>query len=479
MVIGTCLDCALAVGGMQGLVGAASAEQKRPRWEPAMLGLEQALWKGDVASAKQLLPRFLEHFQHEPLLYTPLAQGGNPRLVLRTSIAQTLLRALAANLPRIGLLRETYALLRVAQTMEREQKLQGPRITEFDRLFQIACQASAEAIVESSRGEPNWNEAVCVSLLGRLIDPYLRLWTEHSRTVRMGILEAVAAEDDWAKVRAFIRKHGAGLFHARFMTLANLRGILQGGVAAYIKHLEENPDPQNPISLVDDLDRATPRDQAEQHLQVVLQAVAENYEEYRDYNSTTTQSDYGENLHVLLDFLRLKAAYDRQAWLVRPLGLVHEVLAKYSSTAAALWQHQVERLTAQVAAQFLARLAELEKQHGVHLRTVADRVRERFVQPLVLDRVCALIEPAYDEARMSQTRNALSQLEQSLQPFVEAPGGAGMEVPGWLRRLEAELQRVRLRRTAVAHLAENLIHIPRLIVPVETLRTQLQDWPKP
>ena len=76
------------------------------------------------SAARQVLPKFLEHFQHEPLLVTPLSHGGNPRLILRAGIALTLLRALAANLPRIGLLRETYGLLRVAQTMERQQKLE-------------------------------------------------------------------------------------------------------------------------------------------------------------------------------------------------------------------------------------------------------------------------------------------------------------------------------------------------------------------
>ena len=40
--------------------------------------------------------------------------------------------------------------------------------------------------------------------------------------------------------------------------------------------------------------------------EVVLQALVEHYDEYRDYNTTTTQSDYGENIHILLDFLRVK-----------------------------------------------------------------------------------------------------------------------------------------------------------------------------
>ena len=43
----------------------------------------------------------------------------------------------------------------------------------------------------------------------------------------------------------------------------------------------------------------------------MLQALVEHYDEYRDYNTTTTQSDYGENIHILLDFLRLKVRYDR------------------------------------------------------------------------------------------------------------------------------------------------------------------------
>ena len=62
--------------------------------------------------------------------------------------------------------------------------------------------------------------------------------------------------------------------------------------------------------------------------EVVLQALVEHYDEYRDYNTTTTQSDYGENIHILLDFLRVKVRYDRYAWRLRPLALAHEVLCK-------------------------------------------------------------------------------------------------------------------------------------------------------
>jgi hypothetical protein len=482
-VIGACLETHLAVGSMQGMVqhdGDQPEEAKRPRWEPSLLRLERSLWLGDAAGSRAELPHFLEHFQHEPMLFTPLGQGGHPRLILRASIAQTLLRALVANMPRLGLLRETYGLLRVAQTMEREQKLEGPRATEFDRLFHIACQASVEALVETMNAAGNaLGEGERLQLLDRLVQPYLAMWAEHSRTLRLSILETVAADDVWAPLGDFVRKYGNGLFHARFMTLANLRGILQRGVGAYLKYLEENPDPQEPIKLIEDLDRAIGRADAERHMQTVLLAIIENYEEYKDYNTTTPHSDYGENLHTLLDFLRLKAAYERHAWQLRPLLLVHEVLVKHSSAAAVLWQQQIENHTQTAADQFLQRLAALETQHGMRLRTIADRVRERFVQPLVLDRLAALIEPAYDAARQGSGDALLQQLEEGLRPFLASPVGAGFDVPPWLRRLESELRRVQLRRTAIANLAEHLSQVPRVVVPLEEVHRQLQDWPTP
>jgi hypothetical protein len=482
-IIGNCLENALAVGSMQGMVlreGESPPEGKGPRWEAALLRLERALWRGDPQAARVEVPRFLEHFQHEPLLFTPLAQGGSPRLILRASIAQTLLRALVANMPRLGLLRETYGLLRVAQTMEREQKLQGPRATEFDRLYQIGCQASVEAVVATAGadGKPV-ADGECLRLLDSLLGPYRALWTEHSQTLRLSVLETLSRDEDWQPLKDFVRKYGNDLFHVRFMTLGNLRGILQRGVGAYLQYLEENPDPQQPVRLIDDLDRDIPRADAERHLQTVLLAIIENYEEYKDYNTTTPHSDYGENLHTLLDFLRLKAAYERQAWLIRPLLIVHEVLVKHSSAAGQLWQEQVERLTRPSAERFLERLAALEKQHGMRLRTVADRVRERFVQPLALDRLCALLEPAYDAARQGGGDELLRQLEEGLRPCLATPVGAGFDVPPWLRRLEAELRRVQMRRTAIANLAENLLQVPRVVVPLEEVRQQLQDWPRP
>src|SRR5213076_125043 len=109
----------------------------------------------DAAAARRLLPGFVQLFRSEPLLYTPLAHGGHPRQILRASIAQTILRALVASLPRLGLLRETFHLVRTAHAMEQAQPTQGPRVTEFDRLFQTGCQAVIDATADAAAGQPD------------------------------------------------------------------------------------------------------------------------------------------------------------------------------------------------------------------------------------------------------------------------------------------------------------------------------------
>lgn len=484
--ITTCLDTAFAVGALQGALEAAGAaaaragEGKRPAWEPLLIRIEQALWRGDPDEARRLVPEFIPLFRNEPLLFAPLSHGGHPRQVLRASIAQTILRGLVANLPRLGLVRETYDLLRTAWETEQGQPPEGPRVTEFDRLFQVGAQAVVEAVVAAAdAGSPPTADADLVDLLEQVVEPLLALWMQHSRTLRVAVLETAGSDLEWTALRDFVKRYGGDLFHARFMTLANLRGVLHRGVGAYLRYLEENSDPLRPVKLVEDLDQGVARADVERRLQTILQAVIENYEEYKDYNTTTPQSDYGENLHALLDFLRLKASYERHAWQLRPLALIHEVLARRRGGAAVLWQDQVTQLTRERAERHLDQLARRERNHGMHLRTVADRLQERFVKPLALDRLCALVEPAMEEARRGDAAEAFPRLERELEAYAETTTGVGLDVPHWLRRLEGEVHRVQAGRTAIANLAENLFQIPRVVVPLADLRKQLEGWRKP
>jgi hypothetical protein len=489
--IATCLDTSLAVGALRGALGTdtqAQAAPDAPAWEPDAIRLERALFAGDQETARDALGRFMELFRSEPLLFTPLSEGpggGDPRAILRVRIAQAVLRTLLSNLPRLGLLRETYELLRTARAMEQSQPTRGRGVTEFNHFFQAAYQAVVENVVRSSlawEGSAGEDGQV-VDLLERLTAPFLALWIEHSRTLQLSVLEGVNGDAEWRALTGFVQSYGSDLFHARFLTLGNLRGILHRGVSAYLGYLQENPDPLRPVRLIDDLDHAIPRQDAVRRLEVVLQAVIENYEEYKDYNTTTTQSDYGENLHVLLDFLRLKAGYERHGWQFRPLVLAHEVLARHGRASTALrWEESLTQFTRDLARQHLDHLARLERQHGMRLGTISDRLNERFVKALALDRLCALIEPSLREARQEgeeEDRPAFRNLQRELRAYTASPTGVGLDVPAWLRRLETEVHRVQANRTTVAVLAENFFRIPRRGVTHEDVQQQLREWERP
>jgi hypothetical protein len=486
--IGTCLDMALAVSALHGAAGAEGAAPSLPgpggepsAWEPWAVGLEQAFLRGDAAEVRRLLPPFLEHFRKEPLLFTALADGGAPRPILRARMAQTVLRALVSSLPRLGLLRETYHVLKAAREMEQAHPAGGRGTTEFGQLFETAFQGVVACVVASA---DEWGEEASdqelVGVLETVTAPFQALWVEHSRSLQLSALEEVRTDDEWEGLREFVRRYGRDLFHARFMTLGNLRGILHRGVGPYLDYLRDNPDPLHPVRLIDDLESGLEREPAERRLRTVLQAVVENYEEYRDYNTTAAQSAYGENLHMMLDFLRLKAAYDRHAWQFRPPVLTHEVLARAGRTAAAvLWQDGFARATQGLAAGHVRELARLEQAHGMRLGTVADRVRERFVRPLAVDRLCALVGPAMEEATREGERPAFAELEEELRPFVEVPSGVGLDVPAWLRRLETEVQEVHAAQTSLAQLAEDLFQMPERTLSQAELQRQLEDWEKP
>jgi hypothetical protein len=265
------------------------------------------------------------------------------------------------------------------------------------------------------------------------------------------------------------------------MTLANLRGVLHRGVGSFLDYLRENPDPLHPVGLLDDLDKGTiSRDEATAILQFVLQAVVENYEEYKDYNTTTAQSDYGENLHVLLDFLRLKASYDRHAWQFRPLILAHEVLARAGrANAAVMWEEAFTQATREPAAAHREQLDRLERTHGVRLGTVADRLREEFVKPLAVDRASALIEPAMDEAKQVEPPAAFNRLRNELIELTARPAGVGLDVPHWLRQLENEVRRVRASQSTVAVLAGDVFRLPQRPIAREEVENQLRNWEQP
>ncbi len=197
------------------------------------------------------------------------------------------------------------------------------------------------------------------------------------------------------------------------------------------------------LRLLDELDGAISRQDAVEHLTLVLEAIVENYGEYRDYNSTTTQSDRGEMLYMLLDFLRLRTQYDRVCWHLKPVTWAHEILiGRQQAKAARLWRRALTERIAAEANQYLFRLDILQRSYSIRMSTVADRLAERFVRPMIVDRLRALVKPAMQEAaNPDSSKPAFELLEHEAESLANESTGIGFDVPVWVLALEEEVDR--------------------------------------
>jgi hypothetical protein len=482
-----------------------------PVWEPLAARLDQAILMGDAAKVRSLIPGFAALFKNQPLLVHPTSDGGPPVAAARTQTALHELQSLLARLPKLGLMRETFQLIRLAWAMERNAPPSGRRVSSFDQLFRTALIGTVEAVLSASenykkkgkrspaKGNEDGEEGPVAVALRTVVEGYHALWLQHNQSIRLSVLETVLDADEWSRLKAFIRAYGGDLFTGRFLTVSNVRGILRRGVTAWMDQLAD-PDAEAEGAVFGSSDAPTERprlaehwkdeevNRAEtaQHLEVVLQALVEHYDEYRDYNTTTTQSDYGENLYILLDFLRLKVAYNRYAWRLTPWATAHDVLCRRGfDKLAAAWQEAIASRTKKLSGDLLKELTAREAEHGIRLRTVRDRLEERFLQPLQIDRAVARLSHAAAAAREGQPEEnpAFTALLDAVRPLAEIPTGVGLDVPVWLRRLEEEHRKVQ-GTVSESPLDDEMDSDtdpapPAVKLDFEDLRRQLEGWEEP
>ncbi|MCC6494528.1 MAG: hypothetical protein IT424_16075 [Pirellulales bacterium] len=449
------------------------------------VNLLRAVLAGKPSNVRRLWPKFLESLKPRQMLYVPHSRGGVPRDVVVTRSLQRLLHDLLGWLPRLGLIRETCELLDLAQQLERDHPVEQGAVTEFDTLFENGYQAVVRAVVESAEG---WDaparagqirdvDHVLVDVLQQLTERQLDRWLAHSRTLRLSVVEKLSSTEQWEKFVAFIERYGGDLFTQKFLSLGNLRGILHQGVEEWIDALSKNEDAVEDIRLLAELHAQTPREEAVEMLSLAIEAVVENYRVYRDYNTTTTQSDHGELLYAFIDFLRLRAGYDRVAWNLKPVVWAHEILARrHQDAAAEMWRQAFAERTSDVADKYQRQLAALSAAYGMQLPTIADRLSERFVRPLVIDRLRAMVEPAMNEQGKRRQR-AFDALEQEIADLVSEPHGAGLDVPDWLSALEDEVTEARSRMNHVSSSDRLARRIGQVRMTWTEILEQLRDEP--
>lgn len=405
------------------------------RWDPEAL-------RKDWSHLEQVLQKL-------PVLYVPVARGGSPLALAHVRLRHELIRTLFAYLSRLGMVHEARQLIEVSRTMERNSPVGPAAVTEFDSLFESGYRSIVEALVETihqpARGGAQRDPSeLLVKVLERVTESLLLTWIAHSRTLRLSVLERVVNKDAWQRLVRFIQTYGGEIFTQTFLNLGNVRGILHQGVDQWLKQLEEENRTDLYPKLFGDLEGDLKREQAVQHITLVLETVMEGYEEYRDYNSTTTQSDRGDNLFMLLDFLRLKGGYERVVWNMRPVILAHEILVHRGlDEAAEQWRTALADRIGEEAERFLVRLQKLQSDYGMRLASISDRLHQRFLHALVVDRICALVAPAMDVQHPVVADHAFSRLEQYGAELLQHPSGSGWDLPVWLQKLDQEVQRVR------------------------------------
>ena len=483
--------------------GPASADAGRsPTPIRRTVELLRAALAGDSEAIRRHWGPFKDSLLEQELLYMPLSKGGSPRRIVKARALGQLIYDLLGWLPRLGLVRETCELLAVTQAMEAQHQVGHGAVTDYDRLFTCGYQAIVQCLVASAdhwdetdldthfftagdyTGEPDVesgqvrsSDAMLVEALQDLTESQLRCWLEHSRTLRLNVVEKLTEPSDWEAFVAFVERYGADLFTQKFLNLGNLRAILHQRASVWLSNLEEDSEGEQ-ILLLEELGTKLSRSEAAKWLTLAMESVVDNFREYRDYNITTTQSDHGELIYTFVDFMRLKAGYDRVAWNLKPVVMAHEILVRKNRRAAAeLWQRALADRTADVADVHLEKLGKLSANYGMRLPTVAERLAERFTRPLAIDRVRALVAPAM--ALADEQGEVFAALDREIQMLAGEPAGAGLDVPDWLTALEDEVTATRVTKRHREFTGDILRHIGQTLLPWKDLQEQLRQDGEP
>ncbi|MFY7876538.1 MAG: hypothetical protein ACOVQM_13885, partial [Pirellula sp.] len=472
---------------------------------------------GDLMAARrsrveESFTDFLSVLRDQKLLYVSLARGGQPRDILSARVRRRALTHLLTWLPRQGFFYQSCRLVDTARHMEHHNPVGHGAVTEFDDLFQIAFKSMVRCLVRNayqwqadkppnerrkakkseSALKPEWKlleldtlvdlnppepeSETLVPLLEQLTEVLLSSWLSHSRTLRLSILETIDGSGTWKQLSQFIQKYGKGIFTQGFLKLSNVRAILHQGVPNYLEQAMKNQDTEEVRPLLEAIENGEISiEEAQRWLAVVFEAIIDHFAEYKDYNSTTTQSDRGEMLYMLLDFLRLRVRYDRVCWNLKPVFWAHEVLVHTGcQSSAQQWRRALSERVSKESDQYLEKLTKLQEQYAMKMPTVADRLNERFVKPMTIDRMRALIRPAMRQLRASDNEEsrAFDLLVQEAHLMMREPTGVGLDIPAWLLMLEEEVDRVLHNNRNAPQLQRLECAVP--VIPVSSKQLQEQ-----
>ena len=442
-------------------------------WEFWVSDVNRAIFRCDVKTVKKLWKPMLDALSHETILYIPTARGGSAAAIARCRQIQQAIIRLLEYAPRLGLITELFKLLETIQTMEEINTVSPGAITEFDRLVETASRAVTKCVAVSTKSwklnrnsekERHLQSATLVDYMEQIIEHLLSFWLSHSKQIRISPVESITEPNTWHEIKQFIQRYGHDIFTQQNMGFGNLRAILHQGVEYYLQSLvkikKEEGEIEIAVKLLDDLEkRRMDWASAANTLEMILESIAENYSEYVDYNSTTTHSDHGEKLYMLLDMLRVQVGYERISWNLKPVYWVHDSMIRAGcDEAALLWERAVAKRSVNAAEDHLRHYQRLCDKYGMWLPSVHERLQERFVRPLQIDRMCGLVPKAIRQIQREESGTAFDELYAQIEIFAKDPMGVGFEMPEWLSALRNEVMSTRIDAVETEHPDEEREH---------------------
>jgi hypothetical protein len=322
-------------------------------------------------------------------------------------------------------------------------------VTEFDRLFRIGLACSVEAILTAATrwktDTPRQRRNV-YRRIQRLLDAYKGLWATHSSSMRLSVVEELHDSERAEEVREFIERYGDDLFHTRMLTLGNARAIVHHGADSLLEELEQTASLTQTVKIVEDVNSGRiDREEATDLMEFVYESVVDNFDRFLEYNTTTTHSDYGNRLYCLLDFLRLESVYDRFNWNHIPYQIAHEAAVRFGADdVAAEVELELRNATSEVAESLVEELRELESEYGVQLPTLHDRINERIVGALAVNRMTARVSrcsPGLNGVSEEEASASFAILRREIADFMDSRLGSGIEPPDWMQQLGREFER--------------------------------------
>ncbi|MBC8289961.1 MAG: hypothetical protein H8E37_06560, partial [Planctomycetes bacterium] len=108
--------------------------------------------------------------------------------------------------------------------------------------------------------------------------------------------------------------------------------------------------------------------------------------------------------------------------------------------------------------------------------SIGDRLNERFIKPLAVNRMLALVKPATQTATSDEVAGMkFQQLRREIDEYMEDTAGSAIDIPIWLQDVEREVSRQEMPSDYIRP-AELEVRLPAVLNAEQEVRDQLEKW---